>query len=442
MLYLEARNYISNIERAGSDYGIERMRELLSLLGSPDKNLKFVHVAGTNGKGSVTAYMTSILIESGYKVTTYNSPSVFDYNERWLISGKPISDEFVAKYLTIIKDAIDKEQTRRAQTDEREFKPTAFEIETALMMLLSHDLGADICVLETGLGGRWDATNVIEDKEIAIITPIGLDHTHILGNTIEEIASEKAAIGKEMVVTCKQSKNILQELAHPFDVVDNNRVYRDVNLIVADDARVIDSDLGGQTFEYNNKVYHICLLGKHQVENASIAVCSATILAKKWHKITDESIRAGLEKARWHARFEVLDNSQDFLDVKIPDGKKLILDGSHNPHGAKTLANGIEQYFKGKTIHYVFGVLKDKDVDGIVDILSPYASKVFCITPMSNRALDKSDLRKLFEKHNVCAVETNDIKSAIDIAFDGCDVVIVCGSLTLFSSLTKGARNG
>lgn len=223
MFYQEAIEYIKNIERSGSDYGIERMRELLDLLDAPDKHLKFVHIAGTNGKGSVSAYLTSVLKEAGYKVGTYNSPSVFCYNERWLINGNPLSNEDVAKYLTAVRECIESEQILRNAFGISEFKPTAFEIETAVAMLAFFDKECDVCVLETGLGGRWDATNAIEDKVLSIITPIGLDHCALLGNTLGEIASEKAAIIKDEVVTCNQPPEVMEQLKRPFALKDGKK---------------------------------------------------------------------------------------------------------------------------------------------------------------------------------------------------------------------------
>lgn len=223
MFYQEAIDYIKNIERSGSDYGIERMRELLDLLGAPDKRLKFVHIAGTNGKGSVSAYLTSVLKEAGYKVGTYNSPSVFCYNERWLINGKPLADEDVAKYLTVVKERIENERILRNAFGIGEFNPTAFEIETAVAMLAFFDKECDVCVLETGLGGRWDATNAIEDKELAVITPIGLDHCAILGDTLRQIASEKAAIIKDVAVTCNQPAEVMEEIENPYVFKDGKK---------------------------------------------------------------------------------------------------------------------------------------------------------------------------------------------------------------------------
>lgn len=436
LFYQEAVNYIKNIERSGSKYGIERMRELLILLGEPDCHLKFVHVAGTNGKGSVCAYLTSILRESGYKVGTYNSPSVFKYNERWLIDGQPLDDESVAKYLAVVKETIENEQTLRRAFGAEEFCPTAFEIETAVAFLAFYDNDCDICVLETGLGGRWDATNVIYEKEIAVITPIGLDHCAILGDTVADIAKEKAAIAKDVAVSCEQADEIMRELAHPFDIVDGKPIYRNVRLEIASKPEILSSNADGQTFEYNGKKYRIGMLGEHQTVNASIAICAALQLRKKHWQISDEAIVSGLEKAVWRARLEIVKNAKEEFNITVPQDKVLIFDGSHNTHGAKTLADTLSKLFADKRIHLVMGVLKDKDVRGIVSTLAPVCNEATCITPPSARAMEKEDLLKTVSEFCDCVRTCDNTKVAVQNALNGsCDVVVLCGSLTLFADL-------
>lgn len=435
--YQEATDYIKNIERAGSDYGIERMRELLTLLSDPDDKLKFIHVAGTNGKGSVTAYLTSVLKEAGYKVGTYNSPSVFCYNERWLIDGKPLEDKDVARYLTIVRETIENEQNLCAAFGLDKFQPTAFEIETAVAFLAFYEKECDVCVLETGLGGRWDATNVIRRKELAVITPIGLDHCQILGNTLGQIASEKAAIIRDVAVTCKQSDEIMQAVLHPYRTEDGKRI--DVTPIVeiAKEPRLVSSDLSGQKFVYDGKEYFISMLGKHQLVNASIALCAVDALRRKHWNIPQSAVEKGLAKAVWHARLEVVKNAKEKFNISVPQDKVLVFDGSHNPQGAMTLKDAIETYFVGKQIHLVLGILKDKDVKGICKILAPLAYKITCITPPSPRAMDKDELKGIVSCYPCQTDECDDIKLAVQSALDDkdSDVVILCGSLTLFSVL-------
>ena len=437
LFYQEAIDYIKNIERSGSDYGIERMRELLDLLGAPDKHLKFVHIAGTNGKGSVSAYLTSILKEAGYKVGTYNSPSVFCYNERWLINGQPLSDYDVAKYLTVVKECIQSEQILRQAFDIGEFKPTAFEQETAVAMLAFFDKECDICVLETGLGGRWDATNAIDDKVLSIVTPIGLDHCALLGNTLGEIASEKAAIIKDEVVTCNQPPEVMEQLRRPFSIKDGKKEYRKATVVVCKRPQILHGDICGQTFLYDGKKYEISMLGQHQLVNASIAICAVGELRKKHFSIDDNALEKGLKNTVWKARLQVVKNAKEEFNITIPQDKVLVFDGSHNPQGAMTLANAIKELFENKRIHLVLGILKDKDVQGICDTLVPLASKVTCITPPSPRAMEKEELQKIVAPLCRGDCDTNDsIKDAVQSSLLGdCDATILCGSLTLFAGL-------
>lgn len=437
MFYQEAIDYIKNIERSGSDYGIERMHELLDLLGAPDRHLKFVHIAGTNGKGSVSAYLTSILKEAGYKVGTYNSPSVFCYNERWLINGQPLSDDDVAKYLTAVKECIQSEQILRQAFDIGEFKPTAFEQETAVAMLAFFDKECDICVLETGLGGRWDATNAIDDKVLSIVTPIGLDHCALLGNTLGEIASEKAAIIKDEVVTCNQPPEVMEQLRRPFSIKDGKKEYRKATVVVCKQPQFLYGDICGQTFLYDGKKYEISMLGQHQLVNASIAICAVGELRKKHFSIDDNALEKGLKNTVWKARLQVVKNAKEEFNITIPQDKVLVFDGSHNPQGAMTLANAIKELFENKRIHLVLGILKDKDVQGICDTLVPLASKVTCITPPSPRAMKKEELQKIVAPLCRGDCDTNDsTKDAVQSSlFGDCDATILCGSLTLFAGL-------
>lgn len=436
MFYQEAIDYISNIERAGSDYGIERMRELLDLLGEPDDKLKFVHVAGTNGKGSVCAYLTSILKCAGYRVGTYNSPSVFCYNERWLIDGNPLCDEDVAKYLSIVKETIEQENLLRSAFEIDEIKPTAFEIETAVAMLAFYDKECDICILETGLGGRWDATNAIRQKEVAIITAIGLDHCQILGNTLGEIASEKSAIIKDGVITFKQSDEIMHEIYHPYVFDGEKRKEITSKVIACDEGKIISKSIDGQCFEYKGEEYKISMLGTHQVVNATLAIEGAKYLCKRHFQIDENAIKHGLENTVWKARLQVVKNAQNEFNLSIPQDKTLLFDGSHNPQGALTLANAIGEYFENKQVHLVLGMLKDKDVEGVCKILAPLAKNITTVTPSSPRAMDANSLKEIAKKYCQNVNTANTVKQGVQGALNGdCDVVILCGSLTLFKDM-------
>ncbi len=435
MIYAEAMNYIRNIERAGIDLGLERMRELLDLLGAPDRGLKCVHVAGTNGKGSVCAYLTSILKAAGYKVGTYNSPSVFSYNERWLIGGAPLSDEDVAKYMSIVAEVIERENFTRQAAGKGSFTPTAFEIETAIAFYAFGAEGCDACVIETGLGGRWDATNAMDGKLLSVITPIGLDHTAYLGDTLEKIAAEKAAITDGTCVTAAANEEVMRELARPFRIVDGVKKYMPCKLIVASDSKPVSSDLSGQTFEYDGKRYFIKMLGDHQLINAGIAICASKALAEKGLDIDDESIRKGLAETEWHARFEVIQSAQNRFNLHIPTGKTLVLDGAHNPHGALTLKASMQKYFPGKRVHLVMGALKDKDVEGVARLIAPLCARATAVTAPSPRAMDAEQLKDILSKYVPCGIGRG-INSAVRGALAGdCDAVLLAGSLTLFEKL-------
>lgn len=436
MFYQEAIEYIKNIERVGSDFGIERMREFLSLLDNPDEKLKFIHVAGTNGKGSVCAYLTSILKLAGYRVGTYNSPSVFCYNERWLIDGTPLSDEDVAKYLTAVKECIDGENIVRNAFGIDEFKPTAFEIETAVAMLAFYDKECDICVLETGLGGRWDATNAISEKLLSVITPIGLDHCAILGNTLKEIANEKSAIIKDDCVTCEQADEVMSAIYHPYTFENGKKKDIKTNVYIVSKPTLLHSDLTGQEFDCEGKTYHISMLGEHQLVNASIAIKAVEVLEKKHIQIGEKALKEGLESTVWHARFEVVKNAKERFNIEIPQDKVLVFDGAHNPHGATTLAKGIKDYFGNKRVHIVLGMLKDKDVEGVCKLVCPLADRISVVTPTSVRAMDKSALKDIAKKYCKPVEEKDGVKVAVQDALDGdCDITILCGSLTLFADM-------
>ena len=434
MNYNQSIEYIKNIEKAGTDLGIERMRELLELLGNPDKFLKFIHIAGTNGKGSVSCYLTSILKESGLKIGTYNSPSVFQYNERFLNNGQQIENDDIAKFMTIIKNTIENEQKIRNAFNLPKFSPTAFEIETALFFLCCYEKECDLCVLETGLGGRWDATNVIKDKELAIITRIGIDHCNYLGNSLQQIASEKSAIIKDKAITIKQDEKIMHEIFNPYKIKDGKKEFRKVDIKIASEPRILKNDASGQVFVYDDEEYEIKMLGKHQVENASLAICAIQNLDKNKYKISSKAIKNGLFKAKWNARFDIINNKQ--FDINIPKNKVLIFDGAHNLQGAKVLSESLNFYFKEKKIHLVFGVFKDKDVDGIIKILSTYANEVTAVKSKNDRACNLEIIVEKFDKYNIKANSNMDIKQAINDALDGdCEVVVVCGSLSLFENL-------
>ena len=412
MIYKEALNYIMNISRLGSEYGLDRMQLICDSFGNPEDSLKFIHVAGTNGKGSVTAYLTSILKNNGYKVGTYNSPYIYNYRERFLINGEMASEESVAKYLTLVKERIES-----LQKDNPKYYLTAFEIETIAAYLLFKEEKCDIVVLEVGLGGRLDATNVIKNKEVAIITPIGFDHCALLGNTLGEIAGEKAAIIKDVAVTSMQSREVM-------DVIEKHSK----KLYIASTPKVISRDIEkGQVIEIDGEQYTTHLLGEYQQENLAISLCAIKVLKEKGWKIDLEKTKKGVEETKWAVRF----------DVKKINGKYIILDGSHNPHGAKSLAQTLKKFFPQENIHFVIGMLRDKDMKGILGLLLPLSSKITFIQSSSPRAASTDELVILAKDMGYDSRKINDINEAIKEELEGdSKVIVVCGSLTLFEQIT------
>ena len=411
MLYKEALSYIMNISRYGSDYGLERMQMACDFLNNPEDSLKFVHVAGTNGKGSVTAYITSILKENGYKVGTYNSPYIYNYRERFLINNEMASEELVAKYLEIVKNTIEK-----LRENNTKYYLTAFEIETVAAFLMFKDVGCDIVVLEVGLGGRLDATNVIKNKELAIITAIGLDHCALLGNTYAEIAREKASIIKDKAVTFAQSEEVMAEI---------RKVAKEV--VVAPEGIVISRDVDeGQVICIDGINYTTRLLGEYQAQNLSLAIAAIEELKKQGWNITLKNTLKGVFNAKWPVRFE----------VKKIDNKYIVLDGSHNPQGASSLVRTVKAYFTGKKIGFVIGMLADKDMEGVLKQLLPLSNKTTFIQSTSPRAATMDQLIDLAKK---LGYESNKIENINDAIKDNLnsdlDIIIVCGSLTLFENI-------
>ena len=430
MFYKDAINWISNIERAGTDFGLERERELLDLLGAPDKGLKIVHVAGTNGKGSVTAYMTAVLVSACKKVGTFNSPSVFEYNERFLLNGAPLTGGRIAKYFTIVRDVIEAEKERCKKENLAPFTPTAFEIETAVALLCFKEEGCEIVILETGLGGRWDATNAICDKLFSIITTVDYDHCDYLGNTLTEIAGEKADIILKNAITCKQCDEVLNVIKEK--VKSKNGV-----LTITGTPTLLAEDIEGQAFEYKGETYYIRLLGDHQLVNASLAIEGIFALQDLGFDITLEHLKYGLSCAEWKARFEIVGEHNNRFKLIFPRGKLLVLDGGHNPQGAEVLANSLKKYFAGMRIHIVMGVLRDKDYKKMVSILAPLANKISTVTPSSPRALSADALAEEIIAQGYKAEPYALVPLAVQQALGDYygEIIVLTGSLTLFKDL-------
>ena len=443
MFYHEALDYIRRIEADGSDYGLERERELLDILGSPDTAYPVIHVAGTNGKGSVCAMLTAVLAAAGYRVGTYNSPSVLRYNERFRLNGAPLADDKVARYMTEVRDAVEKERAARdaaaCESDGdgrpmRGFRPTAFEQETALALAAFKREKCDVAVLETGLGGRWDATNAVREKTLAVITKIGLDHCALLGDTLREIAGEKAAIIRGAAVTCPQEKeaaDVIYPLAERVSGVPH----------------LLERTPLGQRFEYHGEEYATGLVGDHQLINAALVIDAAEMLRERGFDIPQAALKEGLKSAVWHARFEVLTErniAHSPYDIVVPHGKTLVLDGAHNPQGARALAETLAKVFPSRRIAAVTGVLADKDYEGVLREVLPLVRMVYTVTPDSPRALSAEALCEAAGRVSGVSVEVcGGVRDGVDRALvSDAEVVVVFGSLTLFHEIARKSAAG
>ncbi|MCL2408203.1 MAG: bifunctional folylpolyglutamate synthase/dihydrofolate synthase [Oscillospiraceae bacterium] len=391
MGYKETLEYIHGVQwQRGMKPGLSRTKALLKALGNPEKSLKFVHIAGTNGKGSTAACVAAVLEKAGYKTGLYTSPYIIRFNERMQINGEQISDDD----LVALTDAI------RPFADAMEDPPTEFELITVLAMKYFLDKNCDIVVLEVGMGGELDSTNVIDTPEVGIITAIGYDHVDELGPTITDIARAKAGIikpGADMVVY-----RGLPEVEAVFEQVSAEK---GANLRKADFSRITAQEftLGG--VKLNITPYGEILLplaGAYQPKNAMVAISALEILREKGWKISDEDIVVGLSKVRWPGRFEILGQDPVF-----------ILDGSHNPQGIEVTAESLKSHFGQKKIIFVVGVMADKDVESMMGLLAPLAESFIAVRPNYPRAMDVKTLAEKLKAFGVPVTAFDTLKDGV-----------------------------
>lgn len=376
MDFLEAQNYLEKVRsQKGIVLGLDTMRHLMAKLNNPQDKVKFIQVAGTNGKGSTAAYLTSILSEAGIKVGRYTSPAVFSSTEQYSACGSCISESEYAKGVTAVAEAA-------ASLDGE--TPTAFEQETALAFWYFAQKGCELAILEAGLGGDMDATNIVTTTVCSIITSISMDHCRILGNKISEIAAHKAGIIKPgaPVICIEQKEDAMEPIRAAAKAADTPlyEVHRDEVRQIFSDKR--ESIVFFREFEN----LHLKMLGSCQPENAALAVQAASVLSRSY-PIEKKHIYDGIEKTRWGGRFELHSGSPD-----------IILDGAHNPDGIRRLRESVNQMFGAVPICYVCGVLADKDYEKEIEILFGRASNVFTVTPPSPRAMKSTDLKAAIKK--------------------------------------------
>lgn len=418
----EALDYIESLKGLGIVPGLESIRELCGRLGNPQNELKFIHVAGTNGKGSVSAYIASVLKCSGYRVGRYISPTIFQYRERIQVGDRNITKEALGRLTEQVKTACDE------MLAEGLSQPTPFEIETALGFLYFKEKKCDIVVLETGMGGLLDATNVVRNTILAVLTSVSMDHMKFLGKTLSEIAYQKAGILKAgcRAVSIRQEKEVME-------VIEKRAAELDCPLTVAEPSKVsgVKYGLEKQRFTYGNLVgLEISLAGKYQIENACLAVEALKVLGECGFSIAEKKLRQGLAETKWPGRFTVVGKRPYF-----------IVDGAHNEDAAKRLAESVEFYFTNKRIIYIMGVLKDKEYEKIIALTHSLADQIITVTtPNNSRALPAYELAKEVAKvhRNVTAVDS--LEEAVEMSrllAGKEDVILAFGSLSFLGKLME-----
>lgn len=408
MNYKEAVEYIHSLGKFGSKPGLERIEEMLSLMGNPQKQLEFIHVAGTNGKGSTSLYIANVLKEAGYKVGLYISPFVTEFNERIQMNGQNISDCDLAHYTDYTAGL-----AKEVFSDEHPI--TEFEFITALGFKYFADKQCDIVVLEVGLGGRLDATNVIENPKASVIVKIDLDHTGVLGDTIEKIAAEKCGIIKRqcpVVTTTSNAPSVMQVIKTVAEKMDAPLLLNGAKTV-----EVISSDIDGNVFLYEGKEYRTKMPGLHQIDNAVTAIKT---LQTVFPCISYETVYNGIRRAGLTARCQVLSRNP-----------LVLLDGSHNPNGTEALYELLKKSGITEAVG-ILGFMADKDVaDALKNILNCF-SKVYTVTVESNpRAMSAEDLSSLCETLGTPAEAVSDYQTAIKKALSDESDVVVFGSLYL-----------
>lgn len=430
-------NYISLIEelkKRGSVPGLDAIQGLLEELGHPEEDLKIVHIAGTNGKGSVFAYLSSILMAAGFKVGRYISPTISRYEERFQINGMYITKEKLERLYGIVEEAMRREEEKTG------LKPTLFEVETALSFLYFKEEHVDYALVEVGMGGRLDATNVIKHPKLTVISSISYDHKAFLGDTLEEIAYQKAGIIKENspVVLSENPEEVCK-------VVEQEAAEKKVQCIEVkpQDYEILEETPYGSTFLWKEQRYETKLPGRHQISNAVTALAASEYLFKKDYEknvarrkiakeLDDMNIKVaqqgGIIRTSWPGRLEILKREPLFYR-----------DGAHNPDGACKLAAFLQKHFTNKRIIYIMGVLKDKEYKKMLQYLMPMAKKVYVFKPNNERGLSAEILANTIkEGADIPVIIEPDVNTAVSQALETAqpeDILVACGSLSFMEEM-------
>lgn len=417
MNYREAMEYVEELQQYGSVMGLATMQELCTRLNNPQEQLKFVHIAGTNGKGSVLAYVSTVLQTAGYKVGRFISPAVKDFREQFQVDGRMITQSGLCKYLEPVRQAAEEMAAEGLP------HPTLFEVETAVAFLYFLDKQCDIVVLETGLGGALDATNVITNTLAAVFTSISMDHMNILGDSLERIASVKAGIIKSKcyVISAKQQAEAMKALRQA-------ALLRKAKFYTADVARAKNIKYGAakQSFTYDKyKNVEIMMLGQFQIENAVVALETLSALGKQGFPVAEEKLRQGFAQTVWHGRFDVIGRKPLF-----------IADGAHNEDASAKLAETIRFYFTNRRIIYIMGMLKDKEYDKVIRNTYELAEHIITVTPpIKERAMHAYELAQAVREYHDKVTVADSVQEAVEMAYllagqDKDCVIIAFGSLS------------
>lgn len=426
MNYSEARQYLSEVTKYGSVPGLDSIRELMRRLGNPQDKLKFIHIAGTNGKGSVLAYLSTILKKAGYRTGRYVSPTLFSYRERIQVDGEMIGREDLARLTEIVRDASeDMERDGLAH-------PTSFETETAVAWLYFVEKNCDIVVLETGMGGKLDATNIVRTTVLEILTPVSMDHMEFLGDTLAAIAGQKAGIIKPhtAVVSAPQEDEAME-------VIEKTCRDKECTLHTVDQGCLSDVVYGWdrQKLSYRNwKDVEISLAGRYQIQNAMTALEAVNALRELEYKIADSDVYEGMRETVWRGRFTV-----------IRKNPAVILDGAHNPAAARELKASLEQYFSGRTLRYIFGMFRDKDHEKVIELTAPLAEHIITVeTPDNVRATPAETLKKEVAGVNPSVEAAKSIADAVEKTFSQAspeDVIVIFGSLSFLGEAERAVQS-
>lgn len=419
-----AEKYYHSLLTFGIMPGLDRIKILLDRLGNPEKSLRCIHVAGTNGKGTVCSLLASVLKTAGYKTGLYTSPYIVDFRERIRVDGEMISEYELENITTTVKKEIEKLRNE-------DIIITEFEAVTAAAFLYYKNTGCDFVVLETGLGGRFDATNVIERPLASVIVSISLDHVNILGNTISDIAYEKCGIIKN---NCPVVTNSAQP-ADALKMIKEQSEMRNSALYVADAdiIRVLDESIKGSDIFYGGRSVFVPFPGKHQTENCITALTVIDLMKEQGIAISEKAVREGIANTRNPARCEV-----------VSEKPRIILDGCHNEDSAKALCAVLEKYLKGKKITALMGMMADKDISKVLTLLLPHFDKVLTVTPSNPRAIPAEELAEKIRNLGTDAKSFENAEDAYKYAVNNMsedEILIVCGSLYLCSDVYNIIKN-